>query len=161
MASFNRVILMGNMTRDPELRTTEAGMAITKFGLAMSRSFKSQNGESHEETTFVDVDSFGRQAEVIAKFFSKGKPILVEGRLRLDQWESPSGERRNRLVVVLENFQFVGTRGEEAAVQENAPLEARASSSFNPLSAAREKLGGDRELKVPAPSQDLDDDIPF
>lgn len=159
MASFNRVILMGNMTRDPELRTTETGMAITKFGMAMSRSFKSQNGESREEATFVDVDSFGRQAEVIAKFFSKGKPILVEGRLRLDQWESPNGERRSRLMVVLENFQFVGSRSEEAAA-EAAPPEARASSSFSPPPAAREKLGGDREAR-PAPTQDLDDDIPF
>jgi single-strand DNA-binding protein len=161
MASFNRVILMGNMTRDPELRTTATGLAITKFGMAMSRSFKSQEGESREEATFVDVDSFGKQAELIAKFFSKGKPILVEGRLRLDQWESPNGEKRSRLMVVLENFQFVGTRGEEAAAQENAPSEPKPSPAFSPPPAAREKLGGDRKAKEPAPVQDLDDDIPF
>jgi single-strand DNA-binding protein len=147
---------MGNLTRDPELRTTEAGMAIAKFGMAMSRNFKSQNGESREETTFVDVDVFGRQAEVISKFFSKGKPIFVEGRLRLDQWESPNGEKRNRLVVVMENFQFVGTRGDEAS-RDIANEEEKISIS-HPL-GEREPLG--RKISVPAPGQDLDDDIPF
>jgi single-strand DNA-binding protein len=154
MASFNRVILMGNLTRDPELRTTESGMAITKFGMAVSRNFKSQSGENREETTFVDVDVFGRQAEVISKYFSRGKPILVEGRLRLDQWESPNGEKRNRMVVVMENFQFVGARGDEA-LREATGEEAKVPV----LPIKREKLG--QEMAISAPAQDLDDDVPF
>lgn len=146
---------MGNLTRDPEIRTTDAGLAIVKFGMAMSRNFKSQSGENREETTFVDVESFGRQAEVVSKFFSKGKPILVEGRLRLDQWESTNGEKRSRLVVVLENFQFVGARNDEMAHEiANEGPKPSVASSFE-----REKLG--REVSVPAPTQDLDDDIPF
>jgi single-strand DNA-binding protein len=145
---------MGNLTRDPELRTTESGVTITKFGMAVSRSFKSQSGENREETAFVDIDVFGRQAEVISKYFSRGKPILVEGRLRLDQWESPNGEKRSRMVVVMENFQFVGTRGDEAS-HEAANEEPRVSTS--PI--RREKLG--REVSVSVPSRDLDDDVPF
>jgi len=153
---------MGNLTRDPELRTTEAGLAIAKFGMAMNRSFKSQNGESREEVTFVDVDSFGRQAEMVAKYFTKGRPILVEGRLRLDQWESSSGEKRSRLVVVLDNFQFVGARSEEAAAAEAVPEEPGTSPPPSPAPpATREKLGGSRAAKkVPAQDPD-DDDIPF
>ena len=147
---------MGNLTRDPEIRTTEAGLAIVKFGMAMSRNFKSQSGENREETTFVDVESFGRQAEVVSKFFSKGKPILVEGRLRLDQWESTNGEKRSRLLVVLENFQFVGARSDEVAAHEVPSEEPKAPIAS---SLGREKLG--REVSVPAPTQDLDDDIPF
>ena len=115
MASFNKVILAGNLTRDPELRYTPAGKAIAKFGLAVNRSWTSETGEKKEEVTFVDIDSFGRQAEVISQYFKKGRPILVEGRLRLDQWDDKqTGQKRSRLGVVLENFSFLesGTRGE-------------------------------------------------
>jgi len=116
MASFNRVILMGNLTRDPELRYTPKGTAIAKIGLAVNRqSSRTESGETKEEVTFVDVDSFGRQAETIAQYMKKGSPILVEGRLRLDQWDDKqTGQKRSRLGVVLENFKFVGpaNRGE-------------------------------------------------
>ncbi len=112
MASFNKVILMGNLTRDPELRVTPKGTAVCQIGVAVNQTYKDKDGNSREETTFVDVDVFGRQAEVIAKYMSKGRPILVEGRLKLDSWETKEGDKRSKLKVVLENFQFVGSRGE-------------------------------------------------
>ena len=100
MASFNKVILMGNLTRDPETRVTPSGLTICKLGLAVSRNYSTKDGEKREETTFVDVDAFGRQAEVITKYMSKGKPIMLEGRLRLDQWEANDGQKRSKLCVV-------------------------------------------------------------
>ncbi|MDR1458522.1 MAG: single-stranded DNA-binding protein [Puniceicoccales bacterium] len=113
MASFNKVILLGNLTRDPELRSTNNGTSICKFGLATTRVSRSSDGDNREEVVFVDVDCFGKQAEVIAKYFVKGKPIFVEGRLRLDQWESSAGEKRSKLVIVLENFQFIGSKNDD------------------------------------------------
>lgn len=114
MASFNKVILMGNLTRDPELRVTPQGMAICKIGLAVNRTFKGSDGNNQEEVTFVDVDAFGKQAEVIGKFMNKGKPILIEGRLRMDNWTTKEGDKRSKMVVVVENFQFVGGRSDDS-----------------------------------------------
>lgn len=145
MASYNKVILMGNLTRDPELRQTSNGSYICKFGLATSRVFKTQDGSQREETTFVDIDAFGRQAEVIAKYLSKGRPVMVEGRLRLDQWESNTGEKRSKLNVVLESFQFVGGR-QDGDAPEGRPAERQPAAA-----AAPAKAGGG----------DFDDDIPF
>lgn len=115
MASFNKVILMGNLTRDPELRVTPKGTAVCQIGLAVNSSYKDKDGNAREEVTFVDVDAFGRQAEVIAKYMNKGRPILIEGRLKLDSWESKEGEKRSKLKVILDSFTFVGSgpgRGE-------------------------------------------------
>lgn len=104
---------MGNLTRDPETRVASNGNTICKFGLATTRVYKTQDGEQKEDATFVDIDSFGRQAEVISKYFNKGKPILVEGRLKLDQWQDKqSGQNRSKLGVVLESFSFVGNRND-------------------------------------------------
>src|SRR6056297_1870578 len=98
MASYNKVILMGNLTRDPETQTLPSGNTICKLGIAVSRQFKTKDGQPQEEVAFVDVVSFGKQAEVIGKYFTKGKPILIEGRLKLDQWEDKnSGEKRSKL----------------------------------------------------------------
>ncbi len=140
MASFNKVILMGNLTRDPELRVTPKGTAVCQLGLAINSSYKDKEGNTKEETTFVDIDVFGRQAEVIAKYMSKGRPILVEGRLKLDSWESKEGEKRNKLKVVLENFQFVGARGESggdaggggSSLEDSAPPPRPAGRTNNP-----------------------------
>src|SRR3974390_1631248 len=112
MASFNRVILAGNLTRDPELRYTPKGTAIARIGLAINRTWKNEAGETKEEVTFVDVDAFGRQAEVIAQYMKKGKPLLVEGRLKLDQWEDKNTkQKQSKLKVVLESFTFIDSRG--------------------------------------------------
>ena len=114
MASFNKVILVGNLTRDPELRVTGTGLSICKIGLAVNRSYTSKDGESKDETTYVDVDAFGKQAEILGKYMQKGRPLMVEGRLKLDQWESNDGQKRSKLGVVLESFQFLGGRDDNA-----------------------------------------------
>jgi single-strand DNA-binding protein len=109
MNGFNKVILAGNLTRDPELRYTPGGMAIAKFGLAINRKWKdSQSGEMKEDVTFVDIDAFGKQAETIGQYLKKGRPILIEGRLKLDQWDDKqTQQKRSRLGVVLESFNFL------------------------------------------------------
>jgi single-strand DNA-binding protein len=113
MNGFNKVILAGNLTRDPELRYTPSGTAIAKFGLAVNRKWKdTQSGEMKEEVTFVDIDSFGKQAEAIGQYLKKGRPILIEGRLKLDQWEDKqTQQKRSRLGVVLESFNFLDSAG--------------------------------------------------
>jgi single-strand DNA-binding protein len=108
MAFFNKVILLGNLTRDPETRTTAGGSTICKLGLAVSRKFNTSDGGQKEETCFVDVDVFGKQAEAIQKYMRKGKPLMIEGRLKLDQWEAEGGQKRQKLGVVCERFQFIG-----------------------------------------------------
>jgi single-strand DNA-binding protein len=107
MASYNRVILVGNLTRDVELRYTQSGLAVTDIGLAVNDRRKNQAGEWVEETTFVDVTFWGRTAEVAGEYLSKGSPILVEGRLKLDTWET-DGQKRSKLHVVCERMQMLG-----------------------------------------------------
>ncbi|MEQ1631007.1 MAG: single-stranded DNA-binding protein [Planctomycetota bacterium] len=107
MANFNKVILMGNLTRDVEMRTTQGGMQIAKLGMAINRKW-SQNGEQKESTCFVDLTAFGRQAEVLSQYVGKGSPLFVEGRLEYSTWEGQDGQKKNKLEVVVDNFQFVG-----------------------------------------------------
>ena len=161
MASFNKVILMGNLTRDPELRVTPKGTAVCQIGLAVNSSYKDKEGNAREEVTFVDVDCFGKQAEVIAKYMAKGRPILVEGRLKLDTWESKEGEKRSKLKVVLDNFQFVGSasggRGGESGGE-------AASSSYDegvpPARPAARSSGS--SPAAPAREESIDEkDVPF
>ena len=111
MASFNKVILMGNLTRDPQLKYLPSQMAIAEFGLAMNRKFRTQAGEDREEVTFIDCSAFGKTGELINQYFTKGKPIFVEGRLKYDSWDDKQGGgKRSKVTVVVENFQFVGSR---------------------------------------------------
>ncbi|MGD8453751.1 MAG: single-stranded DNA-binding protein [Phycisphaerae bacterium] len=110
MANFNKVILMGNLTRDPQLRYLPSNMAVCEFGLAVNRRFRDREGNQKEETCFVDISAFGRTAETINQYMTKGRPILIEGRLRFDQWTGQDGQKRSKLTVVAENFQFVGSR---------------------------------------------------
>ncbi len=110
MASFNRVILVGNLTRDPELRYIPSGMAVTDIGLAVNDKRKNAQGEWIEETTFVDVTLWGRTAEVATEYLNKGSPVLVEGRLKLDTWEK-EGKKQSKLRVVGEKMQMLGGRG--------------------------------------------------
>src|ERR1700761_1558814 len=139
MASYNKVILVGNLTRDPELRYTPKGMAIAKVGLAVNRNWTSETGEKKEEVTFVDVDIFGRTAENVAQYMKKGRPILIEGRLRLDQWDDKqTGQKRSKLGVVAETVQFLGSptggggEGGEAPRRQPAPSAPAPSSSAEP-----------------------------
>jgi single-strand DNA-binding protein len=114
MASFNKVILMGNLTRDPEVRYTPSGTAVTDIGLAVNRYwFDKQANERREETTFVDVTLWGRQAEVAGEYLAKGRPVLIEGRLHLDSWDDrETGQKRSKLKVIGETMQLLGSRGE-------------------------------------------------
>ncbi|MFN0066310.1 MAG: single-stranded DNA-binding protein [Limisphaerales bacterium] len=149
MANFNKVILAGNLTRDPELRYTPKGTAVAKFGLAVNRTWTTETGEKREEATFVDVDAFGKQAEVISQYLRKGRSLLVEGRLKLDTWDDKqTGQKKSKLGVVLESFSFLdsGSRG-DAPAGGGAP----AASRPKPAPATGE---------APAPAAD-EDDVPF
>ena len=114
MANLNRVFLMGNLTRDPELRYTPSGTAVAQLGLATNRKWKDrQSGEMREEATFVDIELWGKQAELAGQYLAKGRPVFIKGRLRLDQWEDRNtSQKRSKLKVVGERFQFLGSRGE-------------------------------------------------
>ena len=129
MASFNKVILLGNLTRDPEVKFTPSGTAVSELGLAVNRSwFDKQSNTRKEETTFVDVTLWGRDAEVAGEYLAKGRPVLIEGRLQLDTWDDKqSGQKRSKLRVVGERMQMLGgkqsaPRGEESQVPEETGI---------------------------------------
>ena len=165
MASFNKVILIGNLTRDPDLRTTQNGTAICDLGLAVNRRWRDQSGRDQEETTFVDVAAWGRSAENCAQYLQKGAPVLVEGRLRLEQWEDRNGGgKRSRLTVVAEVVQFLGSRADGDRQQQEPP--ARRQNSY------RQGGRNDGGFGAPPPPQprytpedepgyDPESDIPF
>jgi single-strand DNA-binding protein len=112
MAYLNKVFLIGNLTRDPELRVTPKGTSICQFGLAVNRQFKDESGATRDETTFVDIEAWGKQGELVSKYLTKGSPAMVEGRLKFDQWDDKtSGQKRSKIKVVLENIQFLSSRG--------------------------------------------------
>jgi single-strand DNA-binding protein len=108
MPNLNKVMLMGNLTRDPELRYLPNNMPVIGIGLAVNRRWKNQQGEPQEDVLFIDCEGFGRTAEVINQYMKKGQPLYVEGRLRLDQWTDKEGHPRSKMKVVIENFQFLG-----------------------------------------------------
>jgi single-strand DNA-binding protein len=155
MASFNKVILVGNLTRDPELRYTPNGKAIAKVGLAVNRVWTSESGERKEEVTFVDVDVFGRTAENVGQYMRKGSQILIDGRLRLDQWDDKqTGQKRSKLGVVAETVQFLGSPrnaggGEGASAPPNRPRPAE--------TAVAEPAG----TTAAEPQAAAEDDVPF
>lgn len=148
--AFNKVILLGNLTRDPETRSTTSGASVTSISIAVSRSFVDKNGERREETSFIECDAWGKQGETIAKFFSKGKQILVSGRLRQDSWEDKdTGKKRSAIRVVVEDFSFVNDG-------KGAGSDGGSSKSFSSKSSANND----------APAADADEpidlsDIPF
>lgn len=135
-ASFNRVILAGNLTRDPEVRYTTGGTAVTEVGLAVNRYwFDKGSNERKEETTFVDVTLWGRQAEVAGEYLRKGRPVLIEGRLQTDSWEDKeTGKRRTKLKVVGESVQFLGRRDEESATDKAADAAETSKADIKPWS---------------------------
>ncbi len=136
MGSFNKVILMGNLTRDVELKNVGNDQSVAKFGLAVNRRFKDSKGEQKEETTFVDCECWGKTAQTIAKNFTKGKPIHIDGRLKLDQWQDKDGGNRSKLMVVVNDFTFVGNKSGETsseggeAVSSDSAEEAMANLPF-------------------------------
>jgi single-strand DNA-binding protein len=155
MANFNKVLLMGNLTRDPEVRYSPKGMAIGKLGLAVNERYTTAEGEQKEFTTFVDVDVFGKQAETISQYLSKGSPIFIEGRLRLDTWDDKeSGQKRSKLKVICDRFQFIGAPrgGGNAEFLEQPPSPGAGSAPRRPSAS--------QPVEEP-PAGDADDNIPF
>ena len=152
MASFNKVILMGNLTRDPELRYTPKGTAIARIGLAVNRVWTTETGEKKEEVTFVDCDAFGKTAETIAQYIKKGSPILIEGRLRLHTWDDKqTNQKQSKLRVDVETFKFVGPSNREGGSP--APPRPAATPARPAVAPVAEPLEGD------APHEG--DDVPF
>ncbi len=153
MANLNKVMLIGNLTRDPELRVTPKGTAICQFSLAVNRKFKDESGGEREEVTYVDIEAWSKQGETIAKYCTKGRPLFVEGRLRLDQWEDKTTkEKRSRMKVVLENFQFLGSGRGDGGAGGGEGGEAR---SYAPRASAAPKPA------APPAQENLDEDVPF
>ncbi|HEY8665058.1 MAG TPA: single-stranded DNA-binding protein [Tepidisphaeraceae bacterium] len=180
MANYNRIIMLGNLTRDPQLRYLPSQMAVVDFGLAVNHKFRTKDGEDREEVCFIDCSAFGKQAEVINQYCQKGRPLLVEGRLKYDTWEDKQGGgKRSKHVIVVENFQFIGSRdggggggggqesgggemdqGSSAASQQRrtspppqrpAPQRPAAATPAKP--APEQPFGDEQEFK--------EDDIPF
>ena len=163
MASFNRVIQMGNLTRDPQLKYLPSQTPVVEFGLATNRKWKDSNGQDREDVCFVECAAFGKQAEVINQYCQKGRPLLVEGRLKYDQWEDKqSGGKRSKLSVVVENFQLLGDKaggqagGATPASAQPAPSAPSVKAAVTSRSQAQ--AGGD---PFPQEPQFKEDDIPF
>ncbi len=156
MPALNKVLLMGNLTRDPELRVTPKGTSICQFALAINRQFKMESGETREEVTYIDIEAWGKQGETIAKYVTKGRPLYVEGRLRLDQWEDKNTkEKRSRMKVILEQFQFLGdNRGANGSEQH-----AESGGGHREPAPAGARSGGGSSK--PASEANLDEDVPF
>jgi len=152
MANYNKVILLGNLTRDPQLSYTPNQTAVVDFGLATNRKWTGQDGNAREETCFVDCRAFGRSAENVNKYCQKGRPLLVEGRLTFDSWQAQDGSKRSKLRVTVERFQFIGSAG--GAGSERTATDAGSRADTNSPAAAGPRLDG----QAPAAS---DDDIPF
>jgi single-strand DNA-binding protein len=166
MRGFNKVILMGNLTRDPQLKYLPSQTAVVEFGLAMNRKWKTPQGEERDEVCFVDCSAFGKQAEVINQYCTKGKQLFVEGRLKYDQWEDKQGGgKRSKMSVVVENFQFLGSPGgagggggpDEPEGGERqasrAPARPPAPNAGNRPAAPQPPYGEEQKFQ--------DDDIPF
>ena len=185
MASFNKVLLMGNLTRDPQLKYLPSQTAVAEFGLACSRKFKSAQGEDREDVLFVDCSAFGKTGEVINQYFTKGKPIFIEGRLKLDQWEDKQGGgKRSKITVVVDTFQFIGGRdggggggggggsydsgneGDSRPPARSAPAPARSKPGSQPAAAGPQDAPAPQSAPAPQPpygeeSQIDESEIPF
>ncbi len=159
MANLNKVMLIGNLTRDPEIKYTPKGMAIAQLGLAINRNWTNDGGEKQEETTFVDVDLFGRLAEIAGEYLKKGRPVYIEGRLRLESWDDKqSGQKRTKMKVVGEQLQLLGSRdggGSESKGGGDEYSVARPASRppSRPAPAPRPPVDPDLDA--------AEDDIPF
>jgi single-strand DNA-binding protein len=140
MASFNKVILMGNLTRDPEVRYTPKGSAVTDIGMAVNRVYSTEGGEKREEVTFVDVTLWGRTAEIAGEYLKKGRPVLIEGRLQLDSWDDKqSGQKRSKLKVIGETMQLLGSKPSAGAESgDEAPRSSGRTTPPPPRSSSAE-----------------------
>jgi single-strand DNA-binding protein len=162
MANLNKVMLIGNLTRDPEIKYTPKGTAIAQLGLAVNRSWSNDAGEKQEETTFVDVELFGRVAEIAGEYLRKGRPVFIEGRLKLDTWDDKqSGQKRSKMRVVGEQLQLLGSRD---GSPQGGPGGGRSEYSGESRPAQRSAPRPSSPPPRPPADPDLDasdDDIPF
>lgn len=173
MATFNKVLLMGNLTRDPELAYTPSQVPVCKFGLAVSRRYRTRSGEDREDVLFVDCTAFEKRAELIHQYCQKGRPIFVEGQLKMDTWEDKSsGQKRNKLYVIVENFQFLGGRDAGGpATAATTEEESAAPAGRGPQASAYRPPGGGQGGNRPQSQRNTppftdepqlkDEDIPF
>jgi len=150
MASFNKIILVGNLTRDPQLSYTPQNTAVCKFGIATNHKWKDREGGQREEVCFVDCTVFGRAGETFNQYMAKGRSVLVEGRLKLDQWTTPEGEKKSKHEVIVDNFTFLGSApgGQAGAGRASAPAAVGAAA-------------GGRGAGYDEPPMPTDDNIPF
>jgi single-strand DNA-binding protein len=149
--SLNRVMLAGNLTRDPQVRFLASEKAVAEFGLAINRRFKDKDGQNKEEVTFVDVETWGRTAELVGQYLTKGRACYIEGRLKFDSWEDKEGQKRSKLKVVADNVQFLDSR---ATTDRPAGEAAEAQAGGKPAAASTPAAG-------PAASPVSDDEPPF
>jgi len=152
MASLNKVILLGNLTRDPELRYAPNGTPVTRFGLAVNTQRSGQGEDRKEEVCFVDIVAFGRQAETASEYLSKGRPVLIEGRLQWHSWEAQDGQKRSKHEVIAERIQFMPRGGREEGMERTSP-----GQGMEHTSPAPSRAGAEMDL----PPALEDDDIPF
>jgi single-strand DNA-binding protein len=169
MASYNRVILLGNLTRDPELKYLPSGMAVADIGLAVNDRRKNANGEWIEETTFVDITLFGRTAEVVGEYVTKGSPLFIEGRLKFESWETADHQKRSKLKVIGDRIQLLSSKGGSGGGQSGPARPAMARPAGNQYNQANQNSQAD-PYSQPVPPDDFGpspsdqsggDDIPF
>ncbi len=159
MANLNKVMLIGNLTRDPDLKYTAGNQALCELGLAVNRRYRTKEGEDREETTFVDCEAWGKQAEVLKQYMAKGRPLFIEGRLKLDTWEDKEGQKRSKMRVVIENFQFLGggQGGGQGAAREEGAEGAKGARGKAPAAKAATGGGG-----ASGPHEEVgEEEIPF
>ena len=175
MNGLNRVLLIGNLTRDPIMRATPGGLSICELGLAVNRRYRTAAGEDRDEACFVDIDVFAREAEQCSRYLRKGSLVFVEGRLRLDQWEDrATNQKRSRLKVTAERVQFLDTRSREDGAAAPGAAPARRGGSTSPAPAGAPAQEGpppttaappaaepEPEMPTHAPDEEAVDDIPF
>ena len=166
MASYNKVILVGNLTRDPQLSYLPSQTPVGEFGLAVNRKWKSQDGQAREEVCFVDLQAYGRQAETINQYMAKGRSILIEGRLQLQQWTAQDGGKRSKLRVIVESFQFMGGGRAEGSggYQQNAnnaaPSQPQQQNTGQAQAPPQAPPMGEESQIPPGPQQDTGEDEP-
>lgn len=153
--NVNKVFLMGNLTRDIEIRSLQSGMSVGNFGLAVNERYKDRDGNWSERANFVDCEAWGKQAEIMGQYLGKGRPVFIEGKLRLDQWQDQQGQNRSKLKVVVDNFQFVDSRGD--AQGGGAPRGGSGNAGGYGGGGAGGGGGGYQDAPPPV----ADDDIPF
>ncbi|MCH7704053.1 MAG: single-stranded DNA-binding protein [Planctomycetes bacterium] len=163
MSSYNRIVLMGNLTRDPELSYTPANTAVCKFGIATNRKWRDRDGGEHEDVCFVDCTLFGRRGEAFKQYMAKGRSVLIEGRLQLNRWTTPEGDKRSKHEVLVDSFEFVG--GPPGGAQGGAPGGAQRGAPAGAAAADGAVAAGEPPAAVgpgyDSPPPPTDDDIPF